>query len=230
MKIAFVGLTDPTTTTRQGPAEVAGLDSTRVEGLRGFVQNLKRKEKPDLTVLVDHTGLAPSVQFASDIPELDIVLSGHTHERVYKPILVGKTIVVEPGSMGSFIGQLDLTLKNEVVDSYQYELVGIEAGRFQENTEVKAIIEKSEAPFQKRLHEVVGQTTEPLLRYDVLESSMDNVIADAVREAAHADIGFTNGFRFSPPVAAGAITQADLWNMLPLDARLNSGKASGADP
>lgn len=111
--------------------------------------------------------------------------------------------------MGSFIGQLDLTLKNGVVDSYHYELVGIEAGRFKENTDVKTIIEKSEAPFQKRLHEIVGQTTEPLLRYDVLESSMDNVIADAVREAAHADIGFTNGFRFSPPVAAGPITQAD---------------------
>jgi len=56
---------------------------------------------------------------------------------------------------------------------------------------------------------------------------MDNVIADAVREAAHTDIGFTNGFRFSPPVAAGPIMQKDLWNMLPLDARLKAGKASG---
>jgi S-sulfosulfanyl-L-cysteine sulfohydrolase len=53
------------------------------------------------------------------------------------------------------------------------------------------------------------------------------VIADAVKEAGRADIGLTNGFRFSPPVAAGPITEADLWNMLPFDARLKSGKASG---
>lgn len=120
VKIAFVGLTDPTTTIRQAPAEVAGLDSTRIDGLRSFVQDLKSREKPDLMVLVDHTGLAPSVQFAHDIPEFDIVLSGHTHERVYRPILVGKTIVVEPGSMGSFFGQLDVTLKDGKIDRYQW--------------------------------------------------------------------------------------------------------------
>lgn len=227
VKIAFVGLTDPSTTTRQAPAEVEGLDSTRIEGLREFVQDLKKKEKPDLMVLVDHTGLAPSVQLARNIPEFAVVLSGHTHERVYKPILVGKTIVVEPGSMGSFIGQLDLTLADGKITSSQYELIGIEGTKFEENRDVKSLIEKSEAPFAARLREVVGRTTEPLLRYDVLESTMDNVIADAVREASHADIGFTNGFRFSPPVAAGPITEADLWNMLPLDARLKSGKATG---
>ena len=106
VRVAFVGVTDPTTTKRQPPAQVAGLDSTQMGGLREFVQDLKRRERPDLTVLLDHTGLAPSVQLAHDIPEFDIVLSGHTHERVYKPILVGKTIVVEPGSMGSFMGRL----------------------------------------------------------------------------------------------------------------------------
>src|SRR5690348_4734978 len=81
VRVAFVGVTDPTTSIRQAPAEVAGLDTTRMEGLREFVQGLKRKEKPDLTVLVDHTGLAPSVQIAHNIPEFDVVLSGHTHER-----------------------------------------------------------------------------------------------------------------------------------------------------
>src|ERR1700686_1980422 len=112
VRVAFVGVTDPTTTTRQPPASVAGLDSTRMSGLREFVQDLKRREKPDLVVLVDHTGLAPSVQLAHDIPEFDIVLSAHSHERVYSPILVGKTIVIEPGSMGSFIGRLDVTLSD----------------------------------------------------------------------------------------------------------------------
>jgi len=106
VRIAFVGVTDSGTTTRQAPVEVRGLDSTRMQGLREFVKALKKREQPDLTVLLDHTGLAPSVQLAHDIPEFDIVLSGHTHERTYKPILVGKSIVVEPGSMGSFVGQL----------------------------------------------------------------------------------------------------------------------------
>ncbi|MGD1095048.1 MAG: metallophosphoesterase [Bryobacteraceae bacterium] len=220
VRVAFVGVTDPTTTTRQPPAEVVGLDSTRMGGLREFVQDLKRREKPDLTVLVDHTGLALSVQLAHDIPEFDIVLSGHTHERVYKPILVGKTIVVEPGSMGSFIGRLDVTLNDGKISDYNYKLIGVDEAQFAENQGVKSLIEEVERPFQAQLREVVGATKTTLMRYDVLETTMDNFVDDAVREITNTDVALTNGFRFSPPLAAGPITQADLWNILPLDARL----------
>jgi sulfur-oxidizing protein SoxB len=228
VRVAFVGVTDPTTTTRQPPAEVAGLDSTRMTGLREFVQDLKRKEKPDLVVLVDHTGLAPSVQLAHDIPEFDIVLSGHTHERVYSPILVGKTIVVEPGSMGSFVGRLDVTVSGGKISDYSYKLMGVDETRFAENPKVRSLVEVAERPFQARLHEVLGATKTTLMRYDVLETTMDNFVDDAVREVTHTDVAFTNGFRFSPPLAAGPITEADLWSILPLDAKLKAGRVSGA--
>ena len=227
VRVAFVGATDPTTTTRQSPAQVTGLDSTQMKGLREFVQELKRREHPDLTVLVDHTGLAPSVQLAQDIPEFDIVLSGHTHERVYRPILVGKTIVVEPGSMGSFLGELDVTVSDGKIADYRYKLIGVDEARFAENPNVKALIDGVERPLLARLREVVGSTKTPLMRYDVLETTMDNLVDDAVREMTHTDVAFTNGFRFSPPLAAGPITQADLWNILPLDARLKSGRVTG---
>jgi S-sulfosulfanyl-L-cysteine sulfohydrolase len=228
VRVAFVGVTDPTTTLRQSPAMVAGLDSTQMGGLREFVQDLKRREKPDLTVLVDHTGLAPSVQLAQQIPEFDIVLSGHTHERVYQPILVGKTIVVEPGSMGSFIGQLDVTLTGGGISEYRYKLIGVDEAQFGENPAVRTLIEGAERPLQARLREVVGSTKTTLMRYDVLETTMDNLVDDAVREFAHTDVAFTNGFRFSPPLAAGPITQADVWNILPLDATLKAGRVTGS--
>jgi sulfur-oxidizing protein SoxB len=227
VRVAFIGATDPTTTTRQAPAEVAGLDSTRMGGLREFVQDLKRKDKPDLVVLVDHTGLAPSVQLAHDIPELDIVLSGHTHERVSTPIRVGKTIVVEPGSMGSFIGRLDVVLNRGIVSEYSYKLVGVDETEFAENPNVKALVERAEQPFRARLREVIGATQATLMRYDLLETTMDNLVDDAVREVTHTDVAFTNGFRFSPPLAPGPITAADLWNILPFDAQLKSGRVSG---
>lgn len=227
VRVAFVGMTDPTTTTRQPPAEVEGLDSTRIEGFREFVQEFKAKHKPDLMVLVDHTGLAPSVQIAHDVPELDIVLSGHTHERVYSPIQVGKTIVVEPGSLGSFLGQLDVTINDGKIVGHHYELIAIDAEKYDEDPKMKEMISKIEAPFQSQLNHVVGKTKTTLLRYDVLEGTLDNLIADAVNEATHSEVAFTNGFRYSPPIPPGNITQKDLWNALPLDARLKTGKVTG---
>jgi 2',3'-cyclic-nucleotide 2'-phosphodiesterase (5'-nucleotidase family) len=198
-----------------------------MSGLREFVQDLKRKEKPDLMVLVDHTGLAPSVQLAHDIPEFDIVLSGHTHERVYKPIRVGKTIVVEPGSMGSFIGRLDVTLNGGVISDYSYKLVGVDEAEYAENQKVKSLVEQAERPFAARLRQVVGATKATLMRYDVLETTMDNLVDDAVREVTRTQVAFTNGFRFSPPLAPGPLTEADLWSILPFDAKLKSGRVSG---
>ena len=227
VRVAFVGVTDPTTTLRQSPAQVEGLDSTRMAGLREFVQDLQRREHPDLTVLLDHTGLAPSVQLAEDVPEFDIILSGHTHERVYQPILVGKTIVVEPGSMGSFIGELDVTLSGGKIADTRYRLMGVEEGRFAENARVKAMIEEAKRPFRARLDKVLGSTKTALMRYDVLETTLDNLVSDAVREVTRSDVAFTNGFRFSPPLAPGPVTEADLWNFLPLDARLKTGVVTG---
>ncbi|MBC7395836.1 MAG: 5'-nucleotidase C-terminal domain-containing protein [Bdellovibrionales bacterium] len=229
VKVAFVGVTDPTTTTRQPPNQVKGLDSTHMEGLQKFVLDLKAKQHPDLVVLIDHTGLAPSVQIAHDIPEFDIILSGHSHERTYHEIKVGNTIVVEPGSMGSFIGKLDVTVEGGKVTEHQFELVKVEESQYAENAEVKKLVETAERPFRKRLDKVVGFTRTPLLRYDVLEGSMDNLVADAVRAKAHTDMGYTNGFRFSPPIAPGPITEADLWLILPLDARIKAGRVTGKE-
>lgn len=227
VKVAFLGQTDITTTVRQPPAQVRGLDSTKVDGFREYVINLKKAENPDLVVLVDHNGLTPMVQVATEIPEIDVILSNHTHERVYKPIKVGNTIIVEPGSMGSFLGLVDLKIVNKKVVEVKYDLVPITEEKFKEDPEVKKLVQKEKQPFTSRLNEVVGYTKNRILRYDVLESTMDNLVAEATKEATESQVSFTNGFRFSPPIAPGPIKEEDLWNILPLDANLKVGTVTG---
>jgi len=230
IRIAFVGITDPTTTERQPPAQVRGLDSTRMSGLKEFVHDLRQREKPDLVVAVTHTGLTVSRQLAREIPDFDVILSGHTHERVYKPIMEGRAIVVEPGSMGSFLGRLDLVLApGGGIESNRYQLIPIRAADFPEDPAVKAIVDAAVAPFRARMAKVVAQTKTPIQRYDVLETSADDLVADAVREEAHADIGTTNGFRFAPPIPPGPVTEGDLWSLLPLDARVKAGWVTGRE-
>ena len=129
-------------------------------------------------MLINHTGLAPSVQLARNIPEFDVALSGHTHESVYKPILVGKTIVIGPGSIGSFIGQLDLTVNDGKINYHQHQLIGVEASRFEETREIKSSVHYCQAPFARRLNEVVGQTKErqPIIARDSPEPLEGSVL------------------------------------------------------
>ena len=109
--IVVGGVTDIGASTRQPPAEFRGMDTTRMEGLRDCVKEIKAREDPDLVVALTHTGLTIARQLARDVPEFDVVLSGHTHERTATPIMEGDVIVVEPGCFGSFLGRLDLVLK-----------------------------------------------------------------------------------------------------------------------
>ena len=230
VRVAFVGITDPTTTQRQPPATVVGLDSTRMAGLRDFVKSLRATERADLVVAVTHTGLSVSRQIAREIPELDLILSGHTHERTERAIVEGKVIVVEPGSMGSFLGRLDVTVgETGGVAGYDFKLIPIRAADYPEDPGVKKLVDDALAPYRARANEVVGKTETTLMRYDVLESTTDDFVADAVREIGGADMGFTNGFRFAPPLPAGPITEGDLWKILPLDARMKKGWVTGKE-
>ncbi len=230
VRVAFVGLPDPTTTRRQPPDEVKGLDTTRMGGLRDFVKQLRARERPDLVVAVTHTGLTVSRQIAREVPELDVILSGHTHERTYAPIREGRVVIVEPGSMGSFLGRLDVTVgPHGGVAGERFELIPVRASRYDEDSRVAAIVKHVEAPFRDRMQRVVGRTETPILRYDVLETSADDLVADAVRETAGADIGTTNGFRFTPPILPGPVTEGQLWSLLPLDARMKMGWITGRE-
>lgn len=226
-RVAFVGIADPTTTERQSPQNVLGLDTTRMAGLKEFVEALRAKERPDLVVAVTHTGLTVSRALARETGAFDVVLSGHTHERTVQIIREGRTLIVEPGSMGSFMGRMDLDVDASGIASASFQLIEIDPDRFAEDPQVKGIVDRALAPYRTRMSNIVGESATPILRYDVLETSADNFIADAVREAAGVDIGFTNGFRFTPPIPAGPIAEGDLWNLLPMDAAIKTGSITG---
>ena len=134
VKIAVVGLTDVGASKRQPPSEFRGMDTSRMEGLRDFVKELRAREQPDLVVALTHTGLTIARQMAREMPEFDVVLSGHTHERTAEPILEGSVIVVEPGCFGSFLGRLDLVIKpGGGIAHHEFRLIPILESRYAED-------------------------------------------------------------------------------------------------
>jgi S-sulfosulfanyl-L-cysteine sulfohydrolase len=230
VKIAVVGITDIGASERQPPAEFRGMDTSRVDGLRDFVREIRSREHPDLVVALTHTGLSIAREIARQTPEFDVVLSGHTHERTAWPIMEGNVIVVEPGCFGSFLGRLDLVLKpGGGVARHKFRLIPVLASHYPEDRGVKALVDQSLAPHRTRMAIAAGKTRTVLMRYDLFETTADDFIADAVREIGQADIGFTNGFRFGVPVMPKTVTQADLWNLLPMDARMKRGWVTGRE-
>jgi len=227
VRIGVIGFTDPDVPERQPPSYSAGLSFDGVEVLQPLVDRLRREEKVDVVALLDHVGLPKSIRLAETLKGVDFVLSGDTHERTYEPIVRGETWVVEPGSFGSFLGRLDFSVKDGKVVDRKWELIELRADRFPEDPEVAKVVADTLAPMRKELDARLGETREPLMRYNVVETSLDDVLSDALREASGAEIGLSNGFRFAPPTPAGPVREEDLWNWYPITTRLKTGKVTG---
>lgn len=65
--------------------------------------------------------------------------------------------------------------------------------------------------------EVVGRTDIALHRYSTLSSTMDDLLLEAIADAAGTRVAFSNGWRYGAPVPAGEVKLEDLWNMVPMN-------------
>jgi 2',3'-cyclic-nucleotide 2'-phosphodiesterase (5'-nucleotidase family) len=228
-RIGIIGFTEPDIPTRQPPYMSEGLAFHADGVLAPLVAELREKHQVDIVVVATHIGLPKAIDLADTLDGVDVILSADTHERTYEPIIRGDTWVVEAGAFASFVGVLDMTVNDEgeIIDRAR-RLIELRPELFPEDPEVKRIVDEALAPHRRRMNRVLGHTNVWLARYEVLNTSMDTVIVNAIRDATGADIALSNGFRFAPPTAPGPITEADLWTWLPLRLELKRGEATGA--
>ena len=235
-KVGFIGFTDHLVPKRQSPAYSEGIGFTHAtDNVAKYIKYLQEVEGCGIIFIVTHMGLAQQVGLANDpsVAGADFILGADTHERVRVPIQGKYTKVVECGAFGSFVGKLDITVKEGKIDTYQYELIDVDPVKYPANKNVLALVQKAAAPYQDSLQKVIGYTSTPLVRYFVLETPMDNLITDAVMWKFKPDIALSNGFRFCQPLAVPqgaqkvAITNEFLWNMLPVDSTAKKGEVTG---
>lgn len=235
VKLAFIGINDPDVPVRQNPIFSKGIDFSGLEdGVKELIQKVKKEEKVDALFLVTHFGIFKQVELASNpiAKDVDYIFGNDTHERVRQPIKGKYAKVTEPGAFGSFVGKLNLYFKDgEIVDE-DYELIEVDPKKYPADPEIAKLVKEAKAPYKEHLETVVGYTTTPLYRYLTAENPMDNMITDAARWKTGADISISNGFRFGNPIVPengepAPITRANLWNLLPVNEKIKTGRASG---
>ncbi len=227
VRVGFVGVTSPIIP-GMSPRFAAGLRFPDVRRrVPQTVARLRERERVDVVVLVSHLGFAQDAALVREIGGIDVVLSGHTHNRLDRPALVGGALIIQSGFSGSFLGRLTLDVTSGRIHAWEHELIEIDAA-VQPEPAVQDVVEHALAPFRAEMAEVVGETATPLDRMGLLETTMDNLITDAYRDLTDADIAFSHGWRFAPPVAPGPVTAGDLWAMVPTNPRLFTARIRGA--
>lgn len=226
VKVAVVGYTDPDVPLRQPPGYSKGFRYEGAEALERELADVRVRENPDVVLVLSHVGLHKAVAMTERMDGIDVHLSADTHERTYVPIERKGKWTVEPGAFGSFLGRLDLWVQDGKIVDRKWELIELTARNHGEDPKVAALV-KTAVDAHPDLARQVAHVDQPLMRYEVVETSMDRVIADAIRAEAGTQIGLSNGFRFASPLVPGPVTVADLWTILPINNRVKTGKVTG---
>ena len=60
----------------------------------------------DLIVVVAHLPIADAIRVATEVPEIDVFVTGHSHEETIDPVRVGEALIVQAGAFGESLGRL----------------------------------------------------------------------------------------------------------------------------
>lgn len=190
------------------------------------IERLRSIEKVDLVVVLSHLGFAQDAKLAAEVPGIDALISGHTHNRLYRPVWVGNTPIIQSGCHGSFVGRLDLTVDGGKVIDVRHELICVDEA-IEADAEMARRVEEVVAPHRVFLGQVVGRVQSPLDRATSLEATMDNVLLDAIAAGAGTQLAFSNGWRYGAPILPGAVTMEHLWNIVPTDPPISTVELTG---
>ena len=180
-----------------------------VEAVKETVEVIKANEDVDMIVCISHSGTwededkSEDEILAKSVPEIDLIISGHTHTKLDEPIRHGNTYIVSCAEYGKYLG--DLTMTQNAAGRWnitEYDLVAI-TPEIAQDTQTQAAVdsfmslvnEKYLAQFGYTKDQVLCTNEVPFVQQSDVEDkhtelNLGSIIADAYSYAVdNADTG-----------------------------------------
>ena len=239
LSVGILGLTYPKTPWTTSAKNIVDLDfEDPVTAATRELPKLRR-EGAQLIVVLSHLGLSGDKNLAQAVSGIDVIVGGHSHNRMEQAEQVGSTLIVQAGAHGSDLGRLELTLSDGRIASHSHSLIPLDHAQIPADEAMEIVVGGLLAPHQRMLEEVVGAAAGNLVRAQTLggqqarkrdeESPVDSLFADIVRSELRADISFLPGVGYGVPIPAGPITAAQLRQLVPHEGKLITMSLRGTD-
>jgi 5'-nucleotidase / UDP-sugar diphosphatase len=197
-----------------------------------------RDEGARLIVLLTHLGLSGDKHLAEAVSGIDVIVGGHSHNRMGEALCVGTTLIVQAGAHGSDLGRLDLVLEKDRITDHRRTLIPLNHETIPPDPGTERLIRELLEPHQQALQEPVGVAGDWLVRAQTLagqeavkrdqESPADSLFADILRETTGADVALLPGVGYGVAIPPGPITAAQLRQLIPHDGRVFTMALDGA--
>ena len=235
--VGLFGLLTPETARMSSPGPtvtftpVVPTAQTAVEALR--------QAGADVIIALTHLSIAEDRVLAQQVPGISVILGGHDHEPItwYED----DTLIHKAGSDAHYLGRIDLTMEKQATERGPRVTV-TPSWRMLANRGVTpdpgvaAEVARYTATLDQELSQPVGQTQTALnsqtAEVRTRETTMGNLVAEALREMLQADVALVNGggIRGNRLYDAGTtLTRRDVLQELPFGNPAVLVELSGAD-
>lgn len=232
-RVAIVGQAFPRTANANPPEFFPDWSfGIREDDMKALVNKVRKDEKPDALVLLTHNGMDVDIKMAQNVPGIDAIFGGHTHDGIPKPVKVKNVdgamcLVTNAGSNGKFVGVMDFEFKeNKLVDMH-YKMLPIFDNLLDGNKEMDAYLSQmmsqkyDEKVVESRVKSMfynkarVGKTYKEILdeqlaiadrtlyRRGNFMGTWDQVLCNALRAEYQADVALSAGVRWGTTTLKG---------------------------
>jgi 2',3'-cyclic-nucleotide 2'-phosphodiesterase / 3'-nucleotidase / 5'-nucleotidase len=182
-------------------------------------------ERPDFVLIVAHAGgdcgtqgcAGEMVELAAELPTdgVHLIVGGHAHTSGVA--VVNGIPIVRAGANGRAVYVVDLYRLNDGTHAFGMVEQPVYADGIADDRGIASLLEPYFARADSIGSRIVSTLSEPLTASAMGDRRLGNLIADAVRLFAQADVGMYNPGGVRSDLPQGAISYADLHRVLPFD-------------
>ena len=196
-----------------------------IETVRRYA--LELRDRSDLIVVLGHIHDDEEVkEILKQIPAVSVVVAGHTHVAYSEMMNVDGRVAVLVNSYADQLGRLDLEVDvaGKKLKSANWKKIPITAS-LTPAPDVERLVNSWESKVTGIVDVPIGESAKAMTRTD---PDLRKLIEKAMAEQTGADFAWINTGNIRDNLPAGRILARNIWNILPFDNYLVTGKFKGS--
>ncbi|MDA3792450.1 MAG: bifunctional UDP-sugar hydrolase/5'-nucleotidase, partial [Elusimicrobia bacterium] len=213
------------------------------------------KDDTDIIVLLSHRGISynarekgssekkysekkysgKDIKLTENISGVDLILSGHSHIPVKKPIINNNVLVSQPGSNFKYAGRITLYYSSaeKKVLTYKESMTPLYIKDFKPDKRIEDMIKIRMKDISGEMGKVIGRSIGRLSKNLSGEErkhgelALGNWQTDLMREETESDFAFQNSGGIRDDIPKGDVAVRDIWKLSPFGNTLVTMKLTG---
>lgn len=177
-----------------------------IDSAKTVVSEIENLHSPDLIICLSHSGTGGSVddadiRLAKEIPQIDVIISGHTHTLLSEPIIVGNTVIASCGEYGGNVGNIKLNVDDKKCSLVQYETIKIDSS-IPEDKDFNLLIDKYKNHITEYLLKFGYDSADQIIAYSNFDFPENDVMGENVADQQLGNL-ISDAYKYSIELSEG---------------------------